>query len=187
MKNKKFLYTLLVLVLVLAIGIGYAALSKDLLAEVKVTTEDAFSNGTTPGEDPLNSNFKVQFDDTKTAFTISTDAKVTTDDVAVTYSGDALTVTIEAVNFYQLGDTITVPLTIVNNSQDLDAKITFDSTRSTTTGASGYFTVVSDWADTTIVAGGAQDFTLTIKVANSPLEPTEETFTFTFLAEAVPQ
>lgn len=186
MKNRKFLYTLLVLVLVLAIGIGYAAVTKELVVGGGVTTDAVYNGSDNEG---IQQNFKVHFDTTKT---------VDDEDVKVTYADD-LVANVVVTNMGTLGDKQTIQLTIVNESEDLKAAITPPAALNCNT---DYFRIeIIDWptedvtldeVDVTpdgeggnLVVVDSVTFTIEIELIKSPTSNQEAEINFVFNAEAI--
>ncbi len=201
MKNKKFLYTLLVLVLVLAMGIGYAALSKNLILTGGVST-----NKTGSAEDDyttLEENFNVHFNDAVTnAYTTGNTQ------VSVTFEDSLLQATIGVKELGTLNEQVVIPFEIINESEDLKAKIKVsyagmmqdpeDGTNFDHTYFDAYITDSNGnkWeccdAEGTIKElttldedGGTVQFYLVVKLVKSPIEHKTASFEVHILAEAI--
>ncbi|MBR3614953.1 MAG: hypothetical protein IKL55_07245 [Clostridia bacterium] len=133
------------IVAVLLLGIGYAAIQNITLN----------INGTAAA-DPSQSNFKVMFSGTPT---VSDDTYVTaaiTDDTNATINVEGLT---------KKGDVVTATYTVQNASTDLSADLGVSTTNSNTE----YFTLSSEIAQTSLVAGEATTLTVTVELTKTPI------------------
>ena len=141
--NKIILTATIVALLVL--GIGYAAIQNITLN----------INGTAAA-DPSQANFKVMFSGTPT---VSDDTYVTaaiTDDTNATINVEGLT---------KKGDVVTATYTVQNASTDLLADLGVSTTNSNTE----YFTLSSEIAQTSLVAGEATTLTVTVELTKTPI------------------
>ena len=117
MKNRKVLVVSFILVACLTIGVGFAALTGSLRADgiVHINLDD--------------SNLKVQYtdlDDEEITFkngTTSDQPLVANTDYTVEYASNntVATVTLKSHVMKAVGDTVTVKLPIINNSEGIDA------------------------------------------------------------------
>lgn len=196
MKNKKFLTGLFVLLMILCLGIGYAVVTKDFNIFGTVTTQGADIDPTNPGTNPdelLDQNFLVKFDTTKNVYEFKNtkntskvfDKKKTTCTVAYT---DAYNATIDVKGLAELGDTVVVTFTVVNESPDLKANIAaavLTAEDGTSAFSSAYFdVVVSDTTATIAKQGGTSTFTVTISVKKSAVDTQTISFNVDFQATA---
>ena len=143
-KTNKIILTVAI-VAVLLLGIGYAAIQNITLN----------INGTAAA-DPSQSNFKVMFSGTPT---VSDDTYVTaaiTDDTNATINVEGLT---------KKGDVVTATYTVQNASTDLSADLGVSTTNSNTE----YFTLSSEIAQTSLVAGEATTLTVTVELTKTPI------------------
>lgn len=197
MKNKKFLTGLFVLLMILCLGIGYAVVTKDFNIFGTVTTQGADIDPSNPGTNPdelLDQNFLVKFDTTKKVYEFSNTkntSKVfnnvkTTCTVAYT---DEYNATIDVKGLAELGDTVVVTFTVVNDSADLDASIAaavLTAEDGTSAFSSAYFdVVVSDTTATIAKQGGTSTFTVTISVKKSAVDTQTISFNVDFQATAL--
>lgn len=183
MKNKKYLVSLFVLVALLCLGIGYAAVSKDLnIAGLGTTYGEDVTDPNQPGQDDkddtedLGQNFKVHFGSTATAEasdTANTTCSVTVD--------DDLHATIKANKLLTLYSKVTVTLTIVNDSEDLDAVIDLPVI---TNDNPTYYRVTTDWAKTTLAPHESKTVVVTIEVIKSAIDHQVTNFGIKFTANA---
>lgn len=191
MKNKKFLTGLFVLLMILCLGIGYAVVTKDFNIFGTVTTQGAIIDPTNSDE-LLDQNFLVKFDTTKNVYEFSNTKKTskvfdarTTCTVAYT---DEYNAKIDVKGLAELGDTVVVTFTVVNESADLDASIAaavLTAEDGTSAFASDYFdVVVSDTTATIAKQGGTSTFTVTISVKKSAIDPQTISFNVDFQATA---
>lgn len=192
MKNKKFLTGLFVLLMILCLGIGYAVVTKDFNILGTVTTQGAVIDPTNPDE-LLDQNFLVKFDTTKNVYEFSNTKKTskvfdnnkTTCTVAYT---DEYNATIDVKGLAEIGDTVVVTFTVVNESADLDASIAkakLTAEDGTSAFASDYFdVVVSDTTATIAKQGGTSTFTVTISVKKSAIDTQTIKFNVDFQATA---
>ena len=176
MKNKKFLTGLFVLLMILCLGIGYAVVTKDFNIFGTVTTQGADIDPSNPGTNPdelLDQNFLVKFDTTKTEAYVFSNTKNTSKvfnlaktTCTVKYDTDNdRNATIDVKGLAELGDTVVVTFTVVNESADLKAIISaavLTAEDNTSAFASDYFdVVVSDTTGTIDEKGGVATFTVT--------------------------
>lgn len=198
MKNKKFFTGLFVLLAILCLGIGYAVVTKDFNILGTVTTQGAdITDPSDPNQDPeelLDQNFLVHFDKTKTSeyvFSNTNNAGKTFDSTKTTckvvYTDD-YNATIDVKGLAELGDTVVITFTVVNDSEDLDADIAaavLTGADGTSTYANDYFKVeVSDTTGTIAKDGATATFTVTISVIKSAIETQTATFNVDFQATA---
>lgn len=196
MKNKKFLTGLFVLLMILCLGIGYAVVTKDFNIFGTVTTQGADIDPTNPGTNPdelLDQNFLVKFDTTKNVYEFKNtknttkvfDPAKTTCTVAYT---DEYNATIDVKGLAEIGDTVVVTFTVVNESADLKAIISaavLTAEDNTSAFASDYFdVVVSDTTGTIDEKGGVATFTVTISVKKGAIETQTVSFNVDFQATA---
>lgn len=166
MKNRKTLITLGVIVAVLMLGVGYAVIS-DINLSIN-------GNATATTSDE---NFKVVFDNSAT--TVSDDTKVT-----ATVDKGQLTATMTVTGLTTTGDTATATYTIKNNSTELSALVSQDSTKITNDNKT-YFDITTNWEETTLAHGGSKTVTVTVKLIKTPAtEDQTATFTIPFVAKA---
>ena len=183
MKNKKYLVSLFVLVALLCLGIGYAAVSKDLnISGLGTTYGEDVTDPNNPDSDDkddttdLGQNFKVHFASTATAEasdTANTTCSVTVD--------DDLNATITANKLLTFESKVEVTLTIVNDSEDLDAVIDLPEI---TNDNETYYLVTTDWVKTTLAPGESKAVVVTIKVIKSAIDHQVTNFGIKFTAEA---
>lgn len=183
MKNKKYLVSLFVLVALLCLGIGYAAVSKDLnIAGLGTTFGENVSdpNNPTPADeddtDDLGQNFKVHFASNATAE--ASDTTNTTCSVTVV---DDLNATITANKLLTLYSSVKVTLTIVNDSEDLDAVIDLPVI---TNDNETYYRVTTDWVKTTLAPHESKTVVVTIECIKSAIEHQVTNFGIKFTANA---
>lgn len=183
MKNKKYLVSLFVLVALLCLGIGYAAVSKDLnITGVGTTYGENVTDPNNPDPDDkddttdLEQNFKVHFDSAATA--VASDTANTTCSVTVV---DDLNATVKANKLLLLHSTVKVTLTIVNDSEDLDAIIDLPVI---TNDNAAYYKVTTDWVKTTLAPGQSKTVVVTIEVIKSAIDHQVTNFGIKFTAEA---
>ena len=183
MKNKKYLVSLFVLVALLCLGIGYAAVSKDLnIAGLGTTYGENVTDPNNP--DPvdkddttdLGQNFKVHFDSVATAE--ASDTANTTCSVTVV---DDLNATITANKLLTLYSKVTVTLTIVNDSEDLDAVIDLPVI---TNDNETYYRVTTDWVKTTLAPHASKTVVVTIECIKSAIDHQVTNFGIKFTANA---
>lgn len=210
MKNKKFLTGLFVLLMILCLGIGYAVVTKDFNIFGTVTTQGADVDPSNPGtnaDELLDQNFLVKFDTTKDSDYVFSntnngskvfDAAKTTCTVEYDTDNDRKA-TIDVKGLAELGDTVVVTFTVVNESPDLNAKlleaeVTDESGENVF--ANDYFDVVVDIDTNEILEAAKTDtegnvildtvtFTVTISVKKSAIETQKVSFNIDFQAEAL--
>lgn len=182
MKNKKYLVSLFVLVALLCLGIGYAAVSKDLnIAGLGTTYGENVTDPNNPDPEDkkdttdLGQNFKVHFDSVATAEASDTN---TTCSVTVV---DDLNATITANKLLTLYSKVTVTLTIVNDSEDLDAVIDLPVI---TNDNETYYRVTTDWVKTTLAPHASKTVVVTIECIKSAIDHQVTNFGIKFTAEA---
>ena len=159
-KSNKIIMTV-VIVAVLLLGIGYAAIQNITL-----------NIAGTASADPSQANFKVMFSGTPT---VSDDTYVTaaiTDDTNATVNVEGLT---------KKGDIVTATYTVQNASTDLSADLGVSTTNSNTE----YFTLSSEIAQTSLVAGEATNLTVTVELTKTPITDSVST-TIGVQLEAMP-
>lgn len=183
MKNRKFLVSLFVTLALLCLGIGYAAVSKDLNINGIGTTfgEDVKDPNKPSAEDKkdttdLGQNFKVHFDSVATAE--ASDTAYTTCSVTVV---DDLNASITANKLLTLHSSVKVTLTIVNDSEDLDAVI---DEPVITNDNETYYRVSTDWVKTTLAPGKSKTVIVTIECIKSAIDHQVTNFGIKFTAEA---
>lgn len=197
MKNKKFLTGLFVLLMILCLGIGYAVVTKDFNIFGTVTTQGADIDPTNPGtnaDELLDQNFLVKFDTSKDSDYVFKntnntskvfDSTKTTCTVAYT---DEYNATIDVKGLAEIGDTVVVTFTVVNESADLKAIISaavLTAEDNTSAFANDYFdVVVSDTTGTIAEKGGTSTFTVTISVKKGAIETQTVSFNVDFQATA---
>ena len=175
MKKRKTLILMLSLVCLLVVGIGFAAITRDFTIKGNVTI------GT--------SAFDVYVVDTQSVtsgdITYSVTAGKTTGDPAPTYNNQA---SISVTGMKAVGDTVTVPVTIKNDSKDYKASLseltigTYDTAALTVTAS--YADAAGDTVE--IAKESSQIVNVVITVKQAQIESKSFEFTITFSAEAVP-
>lgn len=197
MKNKKNLTFLFVLLAILSLGIGYAAVIKDFNISGSATTQAADYDPSDPDDDPeelLDQNFLVHFDTTKTndySFSNSNDSAKSFDNAKTTCTvgyTDEYNATVVVKGLAELGDTVVIEFSVVNDSEDLNAIISVATLTADGTNpfASDYFKVtVESPAGTIAKEGGEKTFTITIEVIKSAIENQSIAFNVDFTATAV--
>lgn len=147
MKNRKFLFGLIILVLVAAIGIGYAAVSKTLTIGGQVTAAAATAN-----------DFPVYFEN----------AKVTTGGGTFTIAGDKINATLTPSDLSSTNKTIVATIDVVNTSE-YDAKIS-DFSATLTADLDGYATIaVTGIKNGDIIAAKTGKVTVTITITSEAI------------------
>ena len=158
MKNRKFLYGMIVFVLIAAIGVGYAATTQ-------ILTIGGTAKAAAVVDDQLNG--KVIFTKAEKGTNCADAAIDNTDKTKATMTTAALTD----------GQTATAKFTVTNNS---DWKIKLGNLSVTGYDAE-YFTVTCDAANQEIAAGGNTVVTVTVTLKKVPVEAiTADDFTITF-------
>ncbi len=167
MKNRKFLYGLLIMILVVAIGIGYA-----------LTTQVLQINGQASAYAAQDSDFIVEFSKAENVQLCD----------KVAGAGLVGTLTTETLTFANDKDTAIAEFTIKNSSKNLKAKITNNGETKFTT-ADGYFEVtVTSLGDGVILDanGGETVVTVTVRLIKMPTQAISgKTFTVKFNADAL--
>ena len=133
------------IVAVLLLGIGYAAIQNITLN----------INGTAAA-DPSQSNFKVMFSGTPTVSDYTYVTAAITDDTNATINVEGLT---------KKGDVVTATYTVQNASTDLSADLGVSTTNSNTE----YFTLMSEFDKSSLVAGEATTLTVTVELTKTPI------------------
>ena len=145
MKRTSKMIMAAVIVAVLLLGIGYAAIQNITL-----------NIAGTAAADPSQANFKVMFSGTPT---VSDDTYVTaaiTDDINATMNVEGLT---------KKGDVVSATYTVQNTSEDLSADLSIATTNSNTE----FFTLKSEIAKTSLIAGEATTLTVTVELTKTPI------------------
>ena len=164
-QNKKTLgVVVFTLLAVITLGLGYAAISAIVLT----------INGTATAT-PDTSNYSVEF--TEILQETNADADILHEDgepdVNVTFTTSGLT---------KAGDTATVQVKIENNSPDLKANLSINTSSTN----SEYFSVSSVLADNVLEAGDYTTVTLTVTVLKTPIGDNSETTTVLSTITATP-
>ncbi|MBR3613574.1 MAG: leucine-rich repeat domain-containing protein [Clostridia bacterium] len=133
------------IVAVLLLGIGYAAIQN-------ITLNISGS----AAADPSQSNFKVMFSGTPVVSDSTYVTTAITDDTNATINVEGLT---------KKGDVVTVTYTVQNASADLSTDLSVSTTNSNTE----YFTLTSELAKTSLVAGEATTLTVTVELIKTPI------------------
>lgn len=167
MKNRKFLYALLILVLVVAIGIGYAAVSKTLTIGGQVTAAAATAD-----------DFPVYFANAK----ITTPA---TNGGTFTIAADKISATLTPSDLSSTNKTIVATIDVVNTSE-YDAKIS-EFKASLSHDLNGYATVTVTGiknGDVIRAKTGSVTVTITIDSEAIPVNAVTGSINVSFVAEA---
>ena len=143
-KTSKIILTMIVIA-ILIIGVGYAAIQNITLNISGTATAD-----------PSQSNFKVMFSGTPTVSDETYVTAAVTDDINATINVEGLT---------KAGDTVFATYTVQNTSTDLSADLSVATTNSNTE----YFTISSELAKTSLIAGEATTITVTAELAKTPI------------------
>ena len=143
-KTSKIIITILLL-MVLLIGIGYAAI-QNITLNITGTAEAA----------PSQSNFKVMFSGEPTVSDEAYVVATITDDIHATINVEGLT---------EKGQMVSATYTVQNVSTDISA----DLSVSTTNNNPEYFTLSSQIAKTSLIAGEATTLTVTVELTKVPI------------------
>ena len=145
MKKTSKIILLMIVMAILIIGIGYAAIQNITLNISGTATAD-----------PSQSNFKVMFSGTPTVSDETYVTAAVTDDINATINVEGLT---------KAGDTVFATYTVQNTSTDLSADLSVATTNSNIE----YFTISSELAKTSLIAGEATTITVTAELAKTPI------------------
>ena len=159
-KTNKIILTS-VIVAVLLLGIGYAAIQNITL-----------NIAGTAAADPSQANFKVMFSGIPTVSDDTYATAAITDDTNAIVNVEGLT---------KKGDIVTAIYTVQNASTDLSADLGVSTTNSNTE----YFTLSSEIAQTSLVAGEATTLTVTVELTKTPIKESVRT-TIGVQLEAMP-
>ena len=153
-QNKKTLQiVLIVLVAVLTLGIGYAAISAVNL----IINGNATAN-------PNDANFKVHF--VKTADTPNLTGNVTLTGSADIDKDDNTVASFNVGGLSKEGDYAIATYTIINNSNDVGAKLSLELTNSN----ADYFKVTETITDTELQAGDTTTGTVKVEMIKTPVQ-----------------
>ena len=152
-QNKKTLQiVLIVLVAVLTLGIGYATISNiNLIIDGNATAN------------PNDNNFKVHF--VETADTPNLEGNVTLTGSADIDKNDNTMATFNVGGLTKEGDYAIATYTIINNSNDVGAKLSLELTNSN----ADYFKVTETITDTELQAGDTTTGTVKVEMIKTPL------------------
>ncbi|MBR3613955.1 MAG: leucine-rich repeat protein [Clostridia bacterium] len=145
MKRTSKMIMAAVIVAVLLLGVGYAAIQNITLN----------INGTAAA-DPSQSNFKVMFSGTPIVSDETYVTAAVTDDTNATINVEGLT---------KKGDVVTATYTVQNASTDLSADLAVATTNNNTE----FFTLSSELAKTSLIAGEATTLTVTVELTKTPI------------------
>lgn len=148
MKRTNKLIIAALLVIMLLLGIGYAAIQNITL-----------NISGTASADPAQAAFKVMFSGEPTVSDATHVTASVTDDTNATINVSGLTAE---------GDKVTATYTVQNASTDLSADLSVATTNSNT----DYFTIKSDLAKTSLVAGEATTLVVTVELTKIPVSET---------------
>ena len=169
-QNKKTLQiVLVVLIAVLSLGIGYATISNiNLIIDGNATAN------------PNDNNFKVHF--VETADTPNLEGNVTLTGSADIDKNDNTMATFNVGGLTKEGDYAIATYTIINNSNDVGAKLSLELTNSN----ADYFKVTETITDTELQAGDTTTGTVKVEMIKTPLTNEVTTsITATLTASAV--
>ena len=144
-KTSKIIVTS-VIIAILLLGVGYAAIQNITLTIAG-----------TAAADPNQANFKVMFSGTPTVSDENYVAAAITDDINATMSVTGLT---------KKGDVVSATYTVQNASEDLSADLKISTTNNNTE----FFTLSSEIAKTSLIAGEATTVTVTVEVTKTPIK-----------------
>ena len=147
-RNTKAIVGLVLIIAVLLVAIGYAAIT--------AVTLNITGNANAAAD---KSNFVVRFTGTPT---VSDSSKVT----AKLNAEDQLKATMDVNGLTAKGDTATATFTIANNSADLSAALSAESTCSNTE----YFKVTYNIANTPVAKGETTTITVTVELIKTPID-----------------
>ena len=152
-QNKKTLQiVLVVLIAVLSLGIGYATISNiNLIIDGNATAN------------PNDNNFKVHF--VETADTPNLEGNVTLTGSADIDKNDNTMATFNVGGLTKEGDYAIATYTIINNSNDVGAKLSLELTNSN----ADYFKVTETITDTELQAGDTTTGTVKVEMIKTPL------------------
>ena len=152
-QNKKTLQiVLVVLIAVLSLGIGYATISNiNLIIDGNATAN------------PNDNNFKVHF--VETADTPNLEGNVTLTGSADIDKNDNTMATFNVGGLTKEGDYAIATYTIINNSNDVGAKLSLELTNSN----ADYFKVTETITDTELQAGNTTTGTVKVEMIKTPL------------------
>ena len=144
-KTSKIIVTS-VIIAILLLGVGYAAIQNITLTIAG-----------TAAADPNQANFKVMFSGTPTVSDENYVAAAITDDINATMSVTGLT---------KKGDVVSATYTVQNASEYLSADLKISTTNNNTE----FFTLSSEIAKTSLIAGEATTVTVPVEVTKTPIK-----------------
>ena len=146
MKKTNKVIIISVIVAVLLLGIGYAAIQNITL-----------NIAGTAAANPSQSNFKVMFSGAPVVSDSTYVTAAITDDTNATINVEGLT---------KKGDVVTATYTVQNASEDLSADLAVSTTNDNTE----YFSLSSEIAQTSLIAGEATTLTVTAELTKTPIK-----------------
>jgi len=182
MKNRKRIVVCFLICAMLLLGVGFAAINGELV--IKGELGSALQKS-----DVVFTNVNVQWTDhnTNDGSTVTTSVErtpVATSGSDVALGGDAglTTVSISATGLAETADVAVFTFTIENRNE-----VAMQVTPSFVDTDLDKFVVTSDWNGTpkTIVAGGTETYTVTIKLEQAIVETSSEVFTIRLNATSV--
>ena len=189
MKNKRKVIVVFMLLAVLCLGIGYAALVDDLYIDGKVSVDVDGNGADSEDEDnseisPFEEDFSqdVYFKNAKAAETGVT-ATIGTD--KNNQANDKLTITVADTVLTSKGDSTTITVDVMNDSEDYDVTIVPQTVNSD----EANFEIECKWTtatdDVITTTEGSQNMTITITLITALTEDIDaEAFEITYSATA---